>query len=61
MTNTRTVSLVTPAEAQVRGVSFIIKISAEPSIGGTAIGAASGSVNGSPVSIPETSWTKTHS
>ena len=45
----------------MRGISFIIKISAEPSIGGTAIGAATGSLNGSSVSIPETSWTKTHS
>ena len=72
MTKTRTTSWLalmalvlfvssTTAEAQVRAVSFIIKISAEPSIGGTAIGAATGSLNGSSASIPETSWTKTHS
>jgi hypothetical protein len=52
---------LTPARAQLRGASFIIKISAEPSIGGTAIGAATGSINGSPLTIPEAAWTDTHS
>jgi uncharacterized membrane protein HdeD (DUF308 family) len=51
----------TPAEAQMRGVSFIVNISAEPSIGGTAIGAATGTINGSTISVPEASWTVTHS
>jgi hypothetical protein len=50
-----------PAFAQVHGLSFIIKVAAEPSIGGTSIGAASGTINGSPVSLPQASWTKTHS
>jgi len=51
---------LTPAHAQLRGLSFIIKISAEPSVGGTAIGAASGSVSGSPITIPAAKWTDTH-
>jgi len=51
-----------PAEAQVSDkVSLMLKLSIDPSVGGTAIGAASGAVNGVPVSIQETSWTDTHS
>ena len=72
MTHTRRTSLLillalafggslTPAQAQARRVSFLINIAAEPSIGGTAIGAATGTANGATISIPETSWSKTHS
>jgi len=52
--------MLTPAYAQLR-LGFILKIVAEPSIGGTAIGAATGTVNGSPITIPEAGWTDTHS
>jgi hypothetical protein len=51
-----------PADAQVSDrVSFLMKISIDPSVGGTAIGAASGTIDGVPVSIDEASWTDTHS
>lgn len=50
-----------PAYAQGRGFSFIIKISVEPSTGGTSIPATTGTINGSPFSLPEAKWTKTHS
>jgi hypothetical protein len=51
-----------PAEAQVSdNVSILLKISVDPSVGGTAIGAASGTVNGVPASIEEVSWADTHS
>jgi len=52
---------LTPAEARQLRPSIIVKLSIEPSIGGTAIGAATGTVNGAPISIPEASWTDTHS
>jgi hypothetical protein len=51
-----------PAEAQLSdGVSVLVKISVDPSVGGTAIGAATGTVDGVPASIQEASWTDTHS
>jgi hypothetical protein len=51
-----------PAAAQVSSrPSVIVKISADPSVGGTAIGAATGTINGAPVSINESSWADTHS
>lgn len=50
------------AEAQLSDdVSLILKISIDPSIGGTAIGAASGTIQGVPASIEEASWADTHS
>ena len=52
---------VTPASAQVnQGIHFIVKISADPSVGGTAIGAATGTINGVPVTVNEASWSETH-
>ena len=51
-----------PADAQVSdSVSVLLKISIDPSVGGTAIGAASGTIDGVPASIEEASWTDTHS
>ncbi len=51
-----------PADAQVTDpVSLLVKISIDPSVGGTAIGAASGTIDGVPASIEEASWTDTHS
>jgi hypothetical protein len=51
-----------PALAQGAGpINFIVKISASPSIGGTAVGAATGTINGQPVVINKLSWTDTHS
>ncbi len=51
-----------PADAQVSdGVSVLLKISIDPSVGGTAIGAASGTIDGVPASTEEASWTDTHS
>jgi hypothetical protein len=49
-----------PADAQDR-VTVLLKISIDPSVGGTAIGAASGTIDGVPASIDEASWTDTHS
>jgi hypothetical protein len=49
-----------PAAAQ-DAVSVLLKISIDPSVGGTAIGAASGTIDGVPASIQEASWTDTHS
>jgi hypothetical protein len=50
------------AAAQVPDrVSILVKISIDPSVGGTAIGAASGTIDGVPASIEEASWTDTHS
>jgi hypothetical protein len=51
----------TPARAQPGALSVIINIAAEPSIGGTAIGGASGTINGTPFSVADASWSKTHS
>jgi hypothetical protein len=42
-------------------VSILVKISIDPSVGGTAIGAASGTIDGVPASIDEASWSDTHS
>jgi hypothetical protein len=51
-----------PADAQLTDpVSILVKISVDPSVGGTAIGAASGTIDGVPASIDEASWTDTHS
>jgi hypothetical protein len=51
-----------PVGAQVSDpVSFLVKMSVDPSVGGTAIGAASGTIDGMPASIDEASWTDTHS
>ena len=51
-----------PADAQVSDpVSILVKISIDPSVGGTAIGAASGTIDGVPALIEEASWTDTHS
>lgn len=52
---------LTPAHAQAGGLSVIIKIAAEPSIGGTALGAATGTINGTSFTLPEASWSDTHS
>jgi hypothetical protein len=50
------------ADAQEsHAVSILLKISIDPSVGGTAIGAASGTIDGVPASIEEASWTDTHS
>jgi len=52
---------VTPAAAQVnQGIHVVVKISADPSVGGTAIGAATGTINGVPVTLNEASWSDTH-
>jgi len=51
-----------PAAAQVSdNVSILVKLSIDPSVGGTAIGAASGTVDGVPFVIDEASWSDTHS
>ena len=51
-----------PADAQTSdNVGILVKISVDPSVGGTAIGAASGTIDGAPASIEEASWTDTHS
>lgn len=51
-----------PAEAQLTDtISILLKISADPSVGGTAIGAASATIGGIPASIDEASWADTHS
>jgi hypothetical protein len=52
---------VQPAEAQLANMFIMIKIADEPSVGGTALGGASGTINGTPISIPEKSWADTHS
>jgi hypothetical protein len=50
------------ATAQVADrVGILVKVSIDPSVGGTAIGAASGAIDGVPVSIDEASWADTHS
>ena len=49
------------AHAQVSNVTVLLKISIDPSVGGTAIGAASGLLDGVPASIEEAAWTDTHS
>jgi hypothetical protein len=50
-----------PAAAQVDPFTFLVKMSVDPSVGGTAIGAASGTIEGVPASIQKASWTDTHS
>lgn len=51
-----------PAHAQIAdNVGLIVKISADPSIGGSAIGGASGAINGVPVSVLDSPWADTHS
>ncbi len=53
--------VVTPAQAQTGALSVILNVAVEPSIGGTAIGAASGAINGTPFNVDDASWSKTHS
>jgi hypothetical protein len=51
-----------PARAQgLDPVALIAKISVDPSVGGTAIGAAAGTIDGVSASIDEASWADTHS